>query len=143
MELRTLARFKPDGRLLVAFLGLSFIDLSFWAVIIGQMAKRKAKGFKSVPERLPAVLRQFGLGDKIAVYQAVADWSLIAGEGLARHSRAIAVEDKTLVVAVDSPAWMAQLYYLKGELLLKISRHIGKGLITDVRFVLKSNLFNT
>ncbi|MEO0068182.1 MAG: DUF721 domain-containing protein [candidate division WOR-3 bacterium] len=107
------------------------------------MAKRKAKGFKSMQERLPAVLRQLGLNDKMLAYRAVADWSLIAGEGLAKHSRAFAVEDKTLVVAVDSPAWMAQLYYLKGELLTKISRHIGKGLITDVRFVLKSTPFNT
>ncbi len=107
------------------------------------MGRRKSKGFQRVNEKLPSVLRQFGLKDKIMVYRAVAEWASIAGEGIARHSTALAVEDKTLVVAVDSPAWMTQLYYLKGELLEKISRHIGKGLINDARFVLKREPFNT
>jgi predicted nucleic acid-binding Zn ribbon protein len=107
------------------------------------MARAKSKGFQSLAEKLPSVLRQFGLKDKIMVYRAVAEWESIAGTGIARHSTALAVEDKTLVVAVDSPAWMTQLFYLKGQLLENISRHIGSGLVTDVRFVLKREPFST
>jgi hypothetical protein len=38
---------------------------------------------------------------------------------------------------------MTQLFYLKGQLLENISRHIGSGLVTDVRFVLKREPFST
>ncbi|MGQ9707445.1 MAG: DciA family protein [bacterium] len=107
------------------------------------MGRRRSKGFKSLAEKLPAVLEQFGLKDKVMVYRAVAEWRTIAGEGVARHSRALAVDDKTLVVAVDSPAWMTQLFYLKGQLLENIGRQIGKGLVTDVRFVLQRGSFKT
>lgn len=98
---------------------------------------------QSLNDVLPAVLARIGLKNKVNVYRAVAEWRAIAGEAVARHAVAIAVEEKTLVVAVDSPAWMTQLLFLKGQLLKKIVSQIGPGLIEDVRFVLKREGFST
>ncbi len=86
---------------------------------------------------LPAVLARIGLKGKVQVYRAVVEWRAIAGEAVARHASAIKVEEKTLIVAVDSPAWMTQLLFLKEQILKKIAAQIGPGLIEDVRFVLK------
>jgi predicted nucleic acid-binding Zn ribbon protein len=101
------------------------------------LSRKAQRSFKSVGEALPAVLREIGLAEKVAAYQAVANWPAIVGKAIARHATALRVEDRTLVVAVDSPAWMTQLFYLQGQILDKISRQSGAGLITEVRFVLK------
>lgn len=75
--------------------------------------------------------------EKVIVYRAVTDWPELVGEAVARHSEAIGVMDKTLLVVVDSPAWMTQLAFLKDQLLEKVDKHIGPGRLTDIRFVLK------
>ncbi len=48
----------------------------------------------------------------------------------------VEVDGKTLVIVVDGPAWITQLRFLKPQLLKKIDARVGKGLITDLRFVL-------
>jgi predicted nucleic acid-binding Zn ribbon protein len=85
---------------------------------------------------LPRVLKGLKLDKLLAAQPAVDLWPEIAGPKTAEHTRAVEVDGKTLVVVVDSPAWMAQLRFLKPQLIKKIDARIGKGLITDLRFVL-------
>lgn len=101
------------------------------------MSDRRETGFKSITECLSAVLRDIGLAEKVAAYRAVTQWPEIAGPVVARHTRALGIEGKTLIVAVDSPAWMMQLYYLRNEILKKVASHIGSGLVTEIRLVLR------
>jgi predicted nucleic acid-binding Zn ribbon protein len=92
--------------------------------------------FRSVGSLLPGVLRQCKLDKVVAAQPAVTFWPEIAGPRTATHTRAIEVDGSTLVVAVDSPAWMAQLRFLKPQLLKKVAGRVGKGLVGDIRFVL-------
>jgi predicted nucleic acid-binding Zn ribbon protein len=85
---------------------------------------------------LPKVVKSLKLQEVVAAQPAVMNWAKIAGEKIAQHSRAVSIEQKTLLVIVDSPAWMMQLTYLKPELLRKVRARIGKGLVEDIRFVL-------
>jgi predicted nucleic acid-binding Zn ribbon protein len=85
---------------------------------------------------LPRVLKGLKLDKVLAAQPAVDLWPQIAGPKTAEHTRAVEVDRKTLVVIVDSPAWSAQLRFLKPQLLKKIDGRVGKGLITDVRFML-------
>jgi predicted nucleic acid-binding Zn ribbon protein len=85
---------------------------------------------------LPRVLKQCKLDKVLAAQPAVTLWPEIAGAKTAAHTRAVEVDGSMLVVVVDSPAWMAQLRFLKPKLLKKIDGRVGKGLIADVRFVL-------
>ncbi|MGQ9677687.1 MAG: DciA family protein [bacterium] len=101
------------------------------------MSRKKMSQFVSVAETLPHVLRRLGIEEKVVVYRAVTDWQQLVGEAIARHAVAIGVVDKTLLVVVDSPAWMTQLAFLKDQLLEKVDDHIGPGRLTDIRFVLK------
>lgn len=102
------------------------------------MAMRsKAKRFFTIGELLPRVMKRLGMADKLTVYRAVADWPAIVGETIARHAIAQKVEGNTLVVLVDTPAWMTQLFFLKADILNKVAQHIGTGLLTDIRFVLR------
>jgi len=92
--------------------------------------------FRSVGSVLPRVLKGLKLDKVLAAQPAVDSWPQIAGPKTAEHTRAVEVDGKTLVVVVDSPAWMVQLRFLKPQLLKKIEGRVGKGLITDLRFVL-------
>ena len=60
-------------------------------------------------------------------------WCLVSG-GLAAFSFPYRLKDETLYVAVREPVWIAELPYLKGELLEKLAQN---GLeVKDIRFTL-------
>ena len=92
--------------------------------------------FRSVGSVLPRVLKGLKLDKVLAAQPAVDLWPQIAGPKTAEHTWAVEVDRKTLVIIVDGPAWSAQLRFLKPQLIKKIDARIGKGLITDLRFVL-------
>jgi predicted nucleic acid-binding Zn ribbon protein len=92
--------------------------------------------FRSVGSVLPRVLKGLKLDRVLAAQPAVDLWPQIAGPKTAEHTRAVEVDGKTLVIVVDGPAWMTQLRFLKPQLVKKIDGRVGKGLITDLRFVL-------
>ncbi len=96
----------------------------------------KSRRFRSVGSVLPRVLKGLQLDKVLAAQPAVDLWPQIAGPKTAEHTRATEVDGKTLVIVVDSPAWSTQLRFLKPQLLRKIEGRVGKGLITDLRFVL-------
>jgi predicted nucleic acid-binding Zn ribbon protein len=96
----------------------------------------KYRKFRSVGSVLPRVLKGLKLDRVLAAQPAVDLWPQIAGPKTAEHTRAVEVDGKTLVVIVDGPAWMTQLRFLKPQLIKKIDGRVGKGLITDLRFVL-------
>ncbi len=83
------------------------------------------------------MLRRLGLAELVAAQRAVVLWPEIAGERVAAHSRAVDVREKTLIVEVDSPVWMTELAYLKGNIIKTICRRIGGGLVTNIKFRLK------
>jgi predicted nucleic acid-binding Zn ribbon protein len=85
---------------------------------------------------LPRVLKGLKLDKVLAAQPAVTLWPEIAGAKTAARTRAVEVERSTLVVVVDSPAWMTQLRFLKPQLLKKIEMRVGRGLVKDIRFVL-------
>jgi predicted nucleic acid-binding Zn ribbon protein len=96
----------------------------------------KSRKFRSVGSVLPRVLKGLKLDRVLAAQPAVDLWPQIAGPKTAEHTRAVEVDGKTLVIIVDGPAWMTQLRFLKPQLIKKIDGRVGKGLITDLRFVL-------
>jgi predicted nucleic acid-binding Zn ribbon protein len=96
----------------------------------------KYRKFRSVGSVLPRVLKGLKLDKVLAAQPAVDLWPQIAGPKTTEHTQAVEVDGKTLVIVVDGPAWMTQLRFLKPQLLKKIDARVGKGLITDLRFVL-------
>jgi predicted nucleic acid-binding Zn ribbon protein len=46
--------------------------------------------------------------------------------------------DRILYVEVDDPLWLAQLKYMKLDIIDKIDTSIREGLFKDIRFFLKS-----
>jgi predicted nucleic acid-binding Zn ribbon protein len=84
---------------------------------------------------LPAVFEQLGLARTAEGWRAVSEWPAVAGERIARHTRALSFRDGTLAVEVEGSAWMHELGFLKHELVRNLNRHLGADVVRDVRLV--------
>jgi len=63
----------------------------------------------------------------------VANWSHLAGERLALHSKPTRLARGVLTVAADSPAWAAELSVESGRLLRRIVAIVGQGTVKKVK----------
>ena len=92
------------------------------------------KSMESLASILPGLLQQLGLAGEAQGWRAVAEWPVVAGARIARHTRAVAFRDGTLNVEVEGSAWMQELGFLKPDLLRNLNRHLGASVVRDVRF---------
>ncbi|MCP4634548.1 MAG: DUF721 domain-containing protein [candidate division Zixibacteria bacterium] len=98
------------------------------------MDVKKTGGFSSIGNILNSELKKSGLDDKIKAHSAVVHWKNIAGEELSRHTVAIRVRDKKLIVKVDSPILRNELTFLKPDLLDRIRKEIPESGVEDIAF---------
>jgi len=86
-----------------------------------------------VSEVLPGLLRRLGLEDRLWMQILVRDWPAIAGEAVARHARPGRMDQKTLVVFVDSAVWLNELKrYGKTVLLKNVQQAVGEARVKAV-----------
>ena len=64
-------------------------------------------------------------------------WTELVGDNLASHIRPAAIDAKTLVIAVEDPAWASQLRWLETDILGRLAEALGDGVVTDIRVVVK------
>ncbi len=83
---------------------------------------------------LDSLFKQQRLEESIRVNRAVLEWDLLAGQDVSRHARAVHVDHGTLIVEVESPAWMHRLQMEEGELRARINRHFKEEIIRQIRF---------
>jgi len=60
-------------------------------------------------------------------------WEEIVGPDLAAHCRPTAIDGDVVVVAVDDPAWAAELRWLHSEVVQRVSEITETTRITDIR----------
>ena len=93
----------------------------------------------SDPEKIGGLildaLSRMGLADRIHKQSAVLSWSEIVGEDISKETKALKIDNNTLVVKVYKAAWRQQLTFLKEELLKKVETQLGKGVVEDIRFI--------
>ena len=88
---------------------------------------------QSVADLLPQVVARLG-GDDRALEQKVSlAWPEAVGDLLSRRARPESVRGKTLIVRVSSSAFAHELTLLKGEILERLRRVVGDGLLDDMR----------
>jgi predicted nucleic acid-binding Zn ribbon protein len=90
----------------------------------------------SIATILPGLIRTLGLEARMTGWRAVSEWPALAGESLARRSRATGFRDGVLTVEVEGSAWMHELGFLKRELVQRANQHLGAEVVRELRFVL-------
>ena len=93
--------------------------------------------FTSLRQVLESVLKERKLASDIDAYKIFPIWGEIAGATLANHCRPSRLRDDILYIEVDDPIWLAQLRYMKQDILGKIERRIKPGVFRDLKFFLK------
>jgi predicted nucleic acid-binding Zn ribbon protein len=91
---------------------------------------------QSLASILPGLMRELGLEESATGWRAVSEWPALAGERVARHSRATGFRDGVLTVEVEGSAWMHELGFLKRELVRRVSDHLGAEIVREVKFTL-------
>jgi len=94
--------------------------------------------FTLLKQILEKVLREQDFKGDIEAYRVFSEWVEIVGQKVADHTRPVRLGDKLLYVEVDDHLWLAQLKYMKTDILRKIDRAIKPGLFKDLKFFLKS-----
>ncbi|MCM2323964.1 MAG: DUF721 domain-containing protein [Oligoflexia bacterium] len=90
---------------------------------------------KQVRERFPVLSR------RISEAEALSRWEVAVGPLIAKHSRAIRVQDGVLWVEVDHPIWKSELHHRKRQILTILNGAIGKNLpapkeiLSDILFL--------
>ena len=90
---------------------------------------------KSIAAILPGVLRDLRLEDAAAGWRAVAEWPALAGERIAKRTRAVAFRDGVMTIEVEGSAWMHELNFLRREIVRRANQRVGANVVREVRFV--------
>ncbi len=60
---------------------------------------------------------------RLSEAEALGRWKIAVGDLIAKHSRAIRVQDGVLWVEVDHPIWQSELHYRKKQILDILNGH--------------------
>ncbi len=81
------------------------------------------------------LLRNMGIEEKVKEYQAINEWSQIVGENVSKVTKAQRVVNGILFVKVKNSSWRNELIYMRQEILIKLDKTVGRGIIKEVRFI--------
>lgn len=85
-----------------------------------------------VGESVERVLRGLGAPSTSSLTALFEDWDGVVGAAIASASRPVAVEDGRLVLAVADGGWASQLRWMERDLLDKVARRVGVGVVTSI-----------
>lgn len=87
----------------------------------------------SIGDAAALVGDELGLAEPRSFARLVDAWSDIVGDTVAQHSRARGVRNGVLAIVVDASAWATQLRFLEADLVERVSRVVGPGVVSAVR----------
>jgi predicted nucleic acid-binding Zn ribbon protein len=62
------------------------------------------------------------LAKRMQEAEALSRWEVAVGPAIAKHSRAIRIQDSVLWIEVDHPVWKTELHYRKRQILDLLNR---------------------
>lgn len=89
---------------------------------------------RTIQEVLKSLLKNWGLDRMDREQKVFLVWQEALGETLWKNTRPVAVHHGTLVIAVRDHAWMQELQFMKDDIIKKLNRVLGPGVIRGIRF---------
>ena len=87
---------------------------------------------RPVGESLGRISRHLGAPPPSALTAVFDGWEELVGPAVAANTRPLSLRRGVLIVAVEQPAWAAQLAWLESDLLHRFSERLGAGVVTTV-----------
>ncbi len=95
---------------------------------------------RSRPERLGDVLRDVlrdsGIGARVAEASVVPEWAGRVGDTIAAVTTPLRVSRGTLIVAVRSSVWLMELRLMERDILRSLNAGRAEGRIDRIRFIM-------
>lgn len=66
------------------------------------------------------LLRSLRGGDRRATVTVFSRWTDLVGESVAAHVRPLKLDQGTLIIEVDEPAWATQMKFLEADLMTRL-----------------------
>lgn len=95
--------------------------------------REKKKKWTHVAELLSKAAKRMRFEDKIVLGKFADCWPEVVGEGMAKHSRPARWKRKILVIMVEHPAWLQELFYLKHKVVERLRSEFPDSGIKDVK----------
>lgn len=92
---------------------------------------------------LPEVLRASGNAEEVREAAAIAAWKHAAGDGLKDHAVPLALQERTLKVAVADVIWQKQLHSMRGQMRFRVNSLLGQPIVGAIEFVIDPQLVNS
>ena len=96
--------------------------------------RKKTKGFDSLSDILPNVMKTFRHRPDEQLLQVFEIWNRIVGESVSQNAQPSAFKGRLLLVEVNSSVWMHQLQFLKEDIIRKINETMGEDVVEDIKF---------
>lgn len=84
---------------------------------------------------LPALLKEFGGRAELREAVIFGAWRKIAGETLRDQTAPLRLDNKRLIVAVESEMWQRHLEALSGQMIFKLNSALSSAEVTFIEFV--------
>ncbi len=96
------------------------------------MAKPTKSGAVHISKAIQDLLKTQHLKPKFDEANVVVSWERIVGKSIARRTRRIYIRDKVLFVELQSPSLKHDLSYSKSQILEKLSKEFGDGVVREI-----------
>ena len=96
--------------------------------------RRTPAGPQPVSRILADVLRNSGLEERLEERGPILRWGEMVGEEIARHTRAVDLEEGELVLEADHGAWRQEVTMLVPVIISKFNATFGEGTVTGIRW---------
>ncbi len=93
---------------------------------------------RALKASLSRVTESLGAGDALSLAAVFSEWPDLVGEGLAARARPAAIRQRTLVVAVDDPAWATQLRWITSSVLERLNQAIPTACFDAIDIVVRA-----
>ena len=86
---------------------------------------------------MASLLKNLNIEKSMNNWRVVEKWTEIVGEKIARHAKAVSVDQDCLFVEVDNPTWQSQLFLMKHDILTKCQEY--RVYLKDIKFHIGSH----
>jgi len=90
---------------------------------------------KPLGDSLAAFLKSKGWQRKVKEFEALGHWNVIVGGEIADATEAGYVSEGVIYIKVKNSSWRNELTYLKKDILCRIEKRVGSGIIKDIRYI--------
>lgn len=86
----------------------------------------------SIKEAIEALLKSYGMGDKLNEAKIIGSWERVAGSMISGHTRSLNIKNKILFVSLDSAPLRSELMMARSKLVEMLNKEAGINIIDDI-----------